>query len=76
MKRRLLRQPSVKGGRTPAYSGLIKSIEAAIQREVTKYGVTRSFVIATALAFVFDIEDQPDYRGDSARGARRVRPGA
>lgn len=66
------RQPPFKGGRTPAFTGLIPGLEAAIQKEMDRFGVTRSFVIATACAFALGIEDQPNYRPESPRVPRHL----
>lgn len=68
MARRVRSQRPVKGGRIPAYTGLIKDIERVIESEMRRYGVSRSFVIATALAHAFGIEEQEDYKGKSQRG--------
>ncbi len=61
MKRKLRRQKAVKGGRIPVSAGLIKDIEMAIQSEMKRYNVSRSFVIAVALSHVFKIEEQEQY---------------
>ena len=42
--------------RTHFSTAVIHRIEQAIIRECTKYGVSRSFVIANALAFTFGID--------------------
>lgn len=53
---RLLAQPRLKGvKRKPYHTAVINQIEAAIEKESLRYGVSRSFVIANALAFVFEI---------------------
>ena len=64
------RQRRVVGGRVPVQSAFIAEIERAIEREMVKYGCSRSFVIATAVAFTFGIEEQEDYRPTSRRQAR------
>lgn len=66
------RQRRVPGGRTPVQSAFIQEIERAIAREMTKYRCSRSFVIATAVAFAFGIEEQEDYRPVSPRVAKRA----
>lgn len=69
-KQKLRRQKPVKGGRIPAHTGLITEIELAIRREMARFGVSRSFVIATACAFAFGIDEQEDYRPRSPRLSR------
>jgi hypothetical protein len=59
--RRYQRQRGIKGGRTAIGAGVIGDIEKAILREQRRYGVSRSFVIAVALAGFFGIEEQEDY---------------
>jgi len=61
------RQKPVKGGRMQVSTALIHDIERAVARETVKYNCSRSFVIATALAFAFGIEEQQDYRPKSPR---------
>jgi ABC-type multidrug transport system permease subunit len=39
-------------------SGTVREIELAVSREARRYGVSKSFVIANALAFVFGIETE------------------
>jgi hypothetical protein len=68
MTRRVRNQRPVKGGRVPAYSGLIPDLEYIIEREMRRYNVSRSFVIATSLALFFGIEEQENYKGKSPRG--------
>ena len=55
------RQRPYPGGRLFAVAGLIPEIEVALQSEMDRYHVTRSFVIANALAYVFRIEEQEHY---------------
>ena len=54
----LRRQKPLKGGRLPAHSALIPEIEQALENEMSRYHESRSFVIATALAYVFRIDQQ------------------
>lgn len=61
-------QRPVRGGRIPVSTALIKDIEVVIRREMRRYNVSRSFVIATALAFTFGIEEQESYK-DKRKGA-------
>lgn len=62
MSKILRRQPPVKGGRTPHSAGFIRDLDHWIDREAAHFGVSRSFVIATCVAIVAKIEEQPDYR--------------
>jgi hypothetical protein len=62
VRRRPRTQPRVPGGRLPAGSALLPELERELRREAARFGVSRSFVIATALAWVLDVEAQPDYR--------------
>ena len=50
-------QRRIKGYTRRTFStAVIEKIERAIERECTRYGVSRSFVIANALAFTFNID--------------------
>ena len=44
------RQTPVKGGRIPRSAGLLKKIDDEVLRQARKFKVSKSFVIATALA--------------------------
>lgn len=55
MKHPPRRQRPVKGGRLPLPACVITDIYAAVDRTATRYNVSRSFVIATALADVFGV---------------------
>jgi len=55
------RQRPVRGGREPLPACVIGKIRARVQREASRFGVSKSFVIAVALAEVFGIEDQEKY---------------
>jgi hypothetical protein len=58
-------QKRVKGyARRQFSTRVIKEIERAIEKECKRYGVSRSFVIANALAFTFDISVE-DYAAPS-----------
>jgi hypothetical protein len=62
MKNKILRQPRYLGGRQPVNSAFIPDIEKAVEREMKRFNVSRSFVIATCVAFALGIDEQPDYR--------------
>lgn len=58
------RQPKDPNGpRLPIGAAVTRAIETAIQRECARYHVSRSFVIAVALAYTFkiDLDDPADY---------------
>jgi hypothetical protein len=52
------RQRPVKGGRQYLAAGLIAEIEREVDRASARFRVSRSFVIAVALADYFGIEEQ------------------
>ena len=64
---KIRRQPPYKGGRIPASSAFLPSIEEAIRGDMKRFSVSRSFVIATACAFAFNIDEQADYRAPERR---------
>jgi hypothetical protein len=49
-------QPRVKGGRKPLPASVIKEIEEAVRFVAKEYNISRSWVVATALATFFDID--------------------
>jgi hypothetical protein len=56
------RQSPVRGGRVPVSSAFLDAVEAAVAREMRRFNVSRSFVIATAVAYALKVEEQADYR--------------
>lgn len=60
--KRVLRQPPLPGGRLPVGSAFAKDLERAVESEMRRWGVSRSFVIARAVAFALGVEEQADYR--------------
>jgi hypothetical protein len=62
MRIKVKRQPPYKGGRQYVNSAFIPDIELAVEREMKRYNVTRSFVIATCVAYALQVEEQADYR--------------
>ena len=56
------RQRPVKGGRTQVGAAIIRDIEIAMARDMRRFNASRSFVIATALAFTFGIKEQESYK--------------
>jgi hypothetical protein len=50
------KMPRQEGGRRPYAMGADKAIEAAIERECSRYDISRSMVIRNALAFTFGID--------------------
>ena len=52
-------QPRIKGyTRRPYNTAVIDQIEKAIEKECARYDVSRSFVIANALAYTFGISTE------------------
>lgn len=47
--------------RLPMPSSLLPAIAHKIEKEASRYGVSRSFVIAVALAHTFNIKEQEEY---------------
>jgi len=55
----MLTQRRIKGYiRTPYHTAVIDAIERAIEKECARYNVSRSFVIANALAYTFGIKTE------------------
>jgi hypothetical protein len=56
--------PLPEGPRQPIGAAVAHDIERAIEREMQRYRVSRSFVIAVALAYTFGIEldERTDYK--------------
>ena len=62
-KRPIRSQPRRRGvSRLPVGTAVIDAIERKLEREMRRWNVSRSFVIATVLAYHFDVEEQADYR--------------
>lgn len=59
---RRIRQKPIKGGRFQMGAGVEKMIYDWVDRQAAKFGVSRPFVISTALAQVAGIELDEDYR--------------
>jgi hypothetical protein len=55
------RQKPVKGGRQMLSAGFIAALEAEIERTAKRFHVTRSFVIAVAVADSLGIEEQETF---------------
>lgn len=55
------RQKPVKGGRTPLPACVIQDISDEVARLSHRFGVSKSFVIAVALADQFGIAEQETY---------------
>lgn len=66
MKRKatIQRQKPIKGGREPLPSCVIKAIRDRVESLATRYHVSKSFVIAVALADQFGISDQERYQSN------------
>lgn len=62
------RQAPIKGGRIPLPACVIKDISQEVERRAIRFGVSKSFVIAVALADAFGIEEQERYLPHSKGG--------
>jgi len=58
---KIQRQKPIKGGRQPLPSCVIKDISREVERLARQHHVSKSFVIAVALAEQFGIEEQETY---------------
>lgn len=56
------RQKAVKGGRPALPSCVLNEIWHEVDRTAKKFKVSRSFVVATALAEFFKVDEQEDFR--------------
>jgi len=65
--RRPRSQPRYGSPRLAVGSSFIPDLEKAVKREMLKHNVSRSFVIATAVAFALGIDEQPDYRKSTTK---------
>jgi hypothetical protein len=45
----------------PVGSAFVTQLEQAVERECKRWNVSRSFVIATCVAFALGVDDQADY---------------
>ena len=63
MKSKIRRQRPVKGGRDPLPACVIKDIRRVVEKVAAQHGVSRSFVIAVALADQFGIREQETFYG-------------
>lgn len=61
---KIRRQPPIKGGRMKLGAGVIREIEREVTRRAIKFHVSRSFVIAVALAQAFGVSGQAQYEDD------------
>jgi len=66
------RQKPFKGGRLALPSCVLPKIRAVVEREARFFGVSKSFVIAVALADIFGISEQEHY-AESKPKLRRVK---
>lgn len=71
MAGKLYRQRPIRGGRNSLPSCVLGRIYDRVDAEARRYHVSRSFVIATVLAEVFDVDDQEDYRRVTDRPMRK-----
>lgn len=61
MKQQPRRQRPVRGGRKALPACVIKDISTVVERTAKRFNVSKSFVIAVALAEQFGIEEQETY---------------
>ena len=61
MKIKYRRQHPVKGGRQPLPACVIRDISRAVEKLARQHNVSKSFVIAVALADQFGIDEQESY---------------
>lgn len=67
------RQPRVKGeSRAPRATALLRRIDDAVEREMIRYGKSRSYVLAVCAAIALNIELPAghDYHKHAKRGPR------
>jgi len=67
LKLKFYRQLPVRGGRISIPSCVIKDIQIEVERAAKKFKVSKSFVVATALADYFGISEQERYQDVSKR---------
>jgi hypothetical protein len=73
-RRNALNQPRLVGvRRTPMGTAVISPLEDAIASEMRRYGVSRSFVIATCVAYALGVDEQADYAKVPAVHRRKLR---
>lgn len=72
MKRKYMSQPRYEGGRQHVGSAFIPDLERAVQKEMRIHGASRSFVIATCVAYALGVDEQVDYRKISAERKKGV----
>lgn len=66
-RRKLTTQPRLVGERRqPVSSAFMAELERAVRREMARFNVSRSFVIATAVAYALDVKEQPTYSDNAA----------
>ena len=65
-------QPRLEKGvkRKPVGSAFMERLELAVRAEMRRFGASRSFVIATAVAFALGVEEQADYRPAKVKRGR------
>ena len=58
---KMQRQRRVPGGRKALPACVLKEIERAVENEAKRFHVSKSFVVAVALADAFGVKDQERY---------------
>jgi hypothetical protein len=72
MKSTIRRQRPIKGGREALPSCVIKDIYQEVERLAHRHHVSKSFIIAVALADQFGIDEQESYLPQPFREARQA----
>lgn len=60
-RRRIQSQPRSDRPRTPLSASFLDAISDAVEKEARRWDVSRSFVIATAVADSLGVDEQPHY---------------
>lgn len=69
------RQRPIQGGRDPLPACVIRDIKTQVERVARRNDVSKSFVIAVALADAFGITEQERYDRDPAPAAKPAKRG-
>lgn len=72
MPMKIRRQRPIPGGRRPLPACVLKEIRVEVERNAARFHVSKSFVIAVALADAFGVADQESYLVDERKRRRIV----
>lgn len=70
--KRIRHQKRVKGGRRSLATGVIQEIEDKVKQDMRTFKVSKSFVISTALAILYNVDVEKYFELD-VKPKRRVR---